>query len=294
MKAKTYPLFGAILTILLLFGFATTVNADTFLVPDDFPTIQAAVDAASPAGGDVVMVGPGEYAGAVITNPVKIVGSGDDTRITSGTFLFGGDAFMLLGDAFNVDGTEIGNLTIEYEGLLWGVYGFMGDYVTISNVTVKNALFGIDNWNGNGWTIVHNTVDGLQAPVGATEVIAAGIRAIGTSSNNTIAHNYVYHEGVAATPVPAAEIWGGIGVVGFGDPIVNNNIHHNQVQVSVPDTACFNFVLADYGAWLFGLPVSMIDNKVHHNLSWGDCPGLSFFSEDVSEYTRFHHNQWEN
>ena len=296
MKSKAIPAVGATLSVLLLLGFAFTVNADTFLVPDDFPTIQAAVDAANPAGGDIVMVGPGDYAGAVITNPVKIVGSGDDTRITSGTYFPGEDAFILYGSLFNVDGTEISNLVIEYEGLAWGVYGESADNVTISNVTIKNAYLAIDNWYGNGWTIVHNTVNGLRAPDGITDVVAAGIRAFGTSSNNLIAHNYIHHEGDAATSDPATEIWGGIGLVSFGDPLgnMNNNIHHNQVQVSVPDVACFNFVLADYGAWLFGLPVYMVDNMLHHNLSWGECAGLSFFPEDVSEYTKYHHNQWEN
>ena len=215
--------------------------------------VSAAVDAANPAGGDIVMVGPGEYAGAVITNPVTIVGSGEDTRITSATSFFSEhDAFILYGPFFNVDGTEISNLVIEYEGLAWGIYGESADNVTISNVTVRNAYLAIDNWYGNGWAIVHNTIEGLRAPEGATEVIAAGIRAAGTSSNNVIAHNYIHHEGVAATSVPSAEIWGGIGLVGFGEPLVNNNVHHNQVHVVVPETACFNSVLADYGAWLFG------------------------------------------
>lgn len=294
MKPNTIPAIGATLSALLLFGLAITVNADTFLVPDDFPTIQAAVDAANPDGGDIVMVGPGDYAGAVITNPVIIVGSGDDTRITSGTDLPGEDAFILYGPLFDVDGTEISNLVIEYEGLAWGVYGESADNVTIRNVTVNNANVAIDNLYGNGWTIVQNTIEGLRVPDGVTGVIAVGIRAWGPSSNNLIAHNYIHHEGDAVTSVPEAEIWGGIGLVGFGDLVVNNNVHHNQVHISVPEVQCYNFVLVDYGALLFGLPVYMVDNKLHHNLSWGECAGLSFFPEDVSEYTKLHHNQWEN
>lgn len=294
MKPNTIPAVGATLSALLLLGFTITVNADTFLVPDDFSTIQEAVDAANPAGGDIVMVGPGEYAGAIITNPVKIVGSGDDTRITSGTYLFGEIAFLLTGDFYNVDGTEISNLVMEYEGLGWGVYGYMIDNVTISNVTVKSAYFAIDNQFGNGWTVVHNTVDGLRAPVDATEVIAAGIRAMGTSSNNLVAHNYIHHEGVAVTSVPGAEIWSGIGLVGLGDRSVNNNVHHNEVHISVPDVQCYNFVLVDYGALLFELPVFLADNKVHHNRSWGECAGVSFFPDAVRNYTKLHHNIWEN
>ena len=282
------------LAAFLVMGFSITVNADTFVVPDDFPTIQAAVDAANPAGGDIVMVGPGEYAGAVITNPVKIIGYGDATRITSGNLLYATDAFALYGDFFNIDGTEISNLVIEYEGLAWGVYSYMTDNVTISNVTVKNAYLAIDNQSGNGWTVVHNTVDGLLVPVGVTGVVTVGIRAMGTSSNNLIAHNYIHHEGVAVTSAPGAEIWAGIGLIGLGEPLVNNNVHHNQVHISVPDVLCYNFVLADYGALYFGLPVFLTDNKVHHNLSWGECAGVRFYTDEVRNYTKLHHNQWEN
>ena len=286
----------ALLTLaaFLVLGVSITVNADTFLVPDDFATIQEAVDAANPAGGDIVMVGPGEYAGAVITNPVKIIGSGNDTRITSGNFLYETDAFTLDGSVFDIDGTEIKNLVIEYVGLWWGVYGYMADNVTISKVTVNDAYLAIDNQDGNGWTVVHNTVDGLVAPVDATAVIAVGIRAMGTSSNNLIAHNYIDHEGVAFTSAPGAEIWAGIGLIGLGDPSVNNNVHHNQVHISVPNVQCYNFVLADYGALYFELPVFLTDNKVHHNRSWGECAGVSFYPDEVEDYTKLHHNKWAN
>ena len=110
MKAKTIQIYAATL-LALLCGFAITANADTILVPDDFPTIQAAVDAANPAGGDIVMVGPGEYAGALVTNPVIIIGSGDNTRITSPGYLDVG-AFVLYRPLYNADVTEISNLTI--------------------------------------------------------------------------------------------------------------------------------------------------------------------------------------
>ena len=53
------------------------------LVPNQYPTIQGAVDAAAP--GDKIMVGPGDYAGAHITRPVELKGSGPTTRITSGS-----------------------------------------------------------------------------------------------------------------------------------------------------------------------------------------------------------------
>ena len=45
-----------LLAVLLL---AALVSADTFIIPDDFPTIQDAIDSAQ--NGDVVLVKPGTY-----------------------------------------------------------------------------------------------------------------------------------------------------------------------------------------------------------------------------------------
>ena len=51
-------------------------------VPQDYPTIQAAVNAAKP--GDVIRVGKGEFRGATVNKPVTLIGEGANTRITSG------------------------------------------------------------------------------------------------------------------------------------------------------------------------------------------------------------------
>lgn len=66
-----------------LFISAFSASADTLLVPGEFPTIQAAVDAALPQ--DQIRVGPGEWCGATITETVDLFGEGGATIIGCAT-----------------------------------------------------------------------------------------------------------------------------------------------------------------------------------------------------------------
>ncbi len=69
--------------LLLILALASTpAFAANLFVPTQFGTIQDAVDASSP--GDRILVGVGEYVGALITTRVEIIGEGDQTVIISG------------------------------------------------------------------------------------------------------------------------------------------------------------------------------------------------------------------
>ena len=68
--------FNTTLMVILAIGIAlaSQVNAaEALTVPGDYPTIQMAVDAASP--GQEIEVAAGEWKGAEIWQPVKIKGS---------------------------------------------------------------------------------------------------------------------------------------------------------------------------------------------------------------------------
>ncbi len=95
-------------TAVVISSLAPLAWADNITVPGDFPTIQEAIDAASP--GDRILVAAGNHAGASIDKRVRISGVGDETVITDGP-IFGvfHDAFRLFPGA---DKSEISDLKI--------------------------------------------------------------------------------------------------------------------------------------------------------------------------------------
>jgi len=143
-----------------------TVWATVINVPTDEPTIQEAVDAAAP--GDTVTVEPGEYAGAEILKTVEIIGSGPDTRITTGIPPYG-DGLLVIG--IDASGTEISNLAIELPspdgggvvlqaGFVEGV-GWKGpDNCTVRDLTVTARWCGIYCELSDNVVVTGNNISG--------------------------------------------------------------------------------------------------------------------------------------
>jgi hypothetical protein len=117
--------------------------ARTIRVPADEPTIQAAVDAATP--GSLVLVSPGVYREAVVVDPPhrNIVIRGTDRATT----IVDGELSQAPGhdNGFTVhaDGVAIENITARNfvtNGFLWeGVSGYRGSYLT----AIRNGDYGI-------------------------------------------------------------------------------------------------------------------------------------------------------
>ena len=136
--------------------------AATLLVPEDYPTIQDAVDVAE--AGDVVMVGPGEYAGAVIDRvPVIIEGKGKKTRIVAANdyFLWPGESAFLWGIAFyGADHVQLEDITIV--STLWSVAGTRSDRASVKGLEIVDSYQGIASWGGSSWTIEDNVLIGVK------------------------------------------------------------------------------------------------------------------------------------
>ena len=69
-------LFALFLAALVASGSVSTALAAEWRIPGDFATIQAAIDSPAVAAGDVILVGPGSHAGALVTKAVDIRGEG--------------------------------------------------------------------------------------------------------------------------------------------------------------------------------------------------------------------------
>jgi hypothetical protein len=123
----------------------TSSSSATLNVPEDFDTIQAAVDAASP--GDLILVAPGVYEEAVDveTENLTIRGLDRNEVILDGGFELENGIRAL------VDGVAVENMTARNytsNGFFWtGVDGFRGSYLT----AYRNGDYGVyafDSVNG--------------------------------------------------------------------------------------------------------------------------------------------------
>jgi hypothetical protein len=128
-------------------------------VPGEYPTIQAAVDAAQP--GDLVRIAPGRYHEQVVVPAAKrdvVLRGTDRNRVV----LDGGNGRRHEGIVIHGDGVAVENLTVRgfgSDGILvtpppdakQPLHGWRVSYVTLAN----NALHGVDALNAQGGTIEH-------------------------------------------------------------------------------------------------------------------------------------------
>ena len=135
-----------------ILALSVNAQAKTITVPDDYATIQEAINSAS--AGDRIMVRPGDYSGAIVDKAVEIKGKAG-TRIVAG-YNNGAIAFWVTRDG---SGAAISHLTIigDNENLLRGVR-CDGDNVTISHLNIQRVRWAIYIVNGDRCTVTHNTI----------------------------------------------------------------------------------------------------------------------------------------
>jgi hypothetical protein len=146
-------------------------------VPEDFPTIQAAIDGSR---APRIFVGPGDYAGAYVTRPVRLEAVG--SRIVSGPAYDGiGVGFALSGEA---DGAQITGFTFDcgHSTIDVGVYasarrfGSAPDRVTVHANRFVQCVQGVANAGhptrectpskvdgGVDWRIDSNAFEGIRS-----------------------------------------------------------------------------------------------------------------------------------
>lgn len=117
-------------------------TGDTLRVPEDYPTIQSAVDAAEPS--DLVLVGPGVYREAVsVTTPGLTIRGTDRNEV-----ILDGELTRENGIFVTADGVAIENMTARNyttNGFFWAgqandeLVGYRGSYLT----AIDNWVYGI-------------------------------------------------------------------------------------------------------------------------------------------------------
>ena len=140
-KAKTAIVLALLLIIIWTLAFdvrPAKSDPTTIIVPDDYPTIQEAINAASPS--DTIMVKSGTYQENIEVNTtVTIIGEDTQTTIIDGNQ----QGTTILITAQNVSLTE---LTIRNSNYTWphgGIYISDASHCNISNTVITNNWVGI-------------------------------------------------------------------------------------------------------------------------------------------------------
>ncbi|MBI4667765.1 MAG: T9SS type A sorting domain-containing protein, partial [Elusimicrobia bacterium] len=277
--AKSFIMTGQ--SRLIQGGLAIPPEPKTIKVPKDYPTLQAAVDAANP--GDMINIGPGNFCGAYISKRLEIVGTKGQYPLTLPSpprGEGGGEGVVIIGcpapapfhpSGFRVglwlsssaaSGTTIKNITFDGKGVSNMNLKPLGmaiqardlnngnakiNYVTVENNTIIGTIQGITNNAGDNWNIRNNTIKNLSVFDCVT-----GARFCGG--------------GVGIV----SQVWRGD--VQAGQPMsrpFNTTIVQNDVSGKIPDTlTLFSMV----GIWALSLDQALI---VNNKMTIPDNPNTS-------------------
>lgn len=130
-------------------------SGETRLVPQDYPTIQAAVDAAAP--GDLVLIDRGIYREEVrVTTPgLTIRGVDRNEVVIDGEFQRPNGVSVVFADGVAVENMTAINNTGN--GFFWsGVRGYRGSYLT----AINNAVYGIYAFDSSDGLFEHSYASG--------------------------------------------------------------------------------------------------------------------------------------
>lgn len=173
------PRLKAPLVVFLLF-FLTAVSptlthaangGTTYRVPRDFPTIQTAVDAASP--GDTIIVSPGIYSENLTITTPDILLKGSRAILDGAPIGGNGIGLHVLGTAdAPITGVEIRGFVVQnFER------GIVLEHAAYSTVTQNETHHNTDKDPSDG---LFNNADGIV---------------LNAANNNTISRNYTHHNG---------------------------------------------------------------------------------------------------
>jgi len=213
---------------------------ETWSVPGDFATIQAAIDDAAVQEGDTILVAAGTHAGAKVTKGVTIRAAGlvviNDGPVYYPNHPLGGDlkaGFLFLGGG---DGAVITGF--RFEGLAFPVFSKDTDDVTVTSCRLDAPIQGITNWGGDDWTITHNEIVDLRTVNGGGIGIIVGERTGAAADGSLIAYNRI--SGTLHVHPGDGGGYNGTGIVLYADfrwgapgaaSISGNQIVHNDIAL---------------------------------------------------------------
>jgi len=259
-----------LISILVSVSNIPSVKAGTITVPDDYATIQEAINHAS--GGDAIYVRSGTYYENVVVNKtVLLIGESRENTIIDarGT----GKTLEL-----TVDGVLVSNFTISY--------GEVGIHMTSSHKhTIRNNMIRKNTRGATGnfytGTIYENNIV-KENDYGLDFGHLSGPSSI----NNTAENNEIYDNVVAGIYVSAAD---------GNNTIIGNDIHDNGIGIVLDHTQnnkiTINLIRNNNraGGYMYGIYLrNAIQNIIKENLFQGNIVGMHF--ENSNNNKIFHNN----
>jgi len=188
----------------------------TIVVPDDYPTIQDAINAANP--GDTIIISEGIYAEGQINVHKSLTILTNGTVIVDG--LMEGHVFYITANKVTINGFTVKNSKPE-----WPYSGIYLYYVQNSNVT-GNTI--INNYGGIGLDRSYgNHITGNE--VANSKWI--GVRLVDDSDRNYVTENNITHNMIGMVLY-----WSG------RNPLSNNHLASNEHNLGVVGRALSHFV----------------------------------------------------
>ncbi|MDH5522129.1 MAG: right-handed parallel beta-helix repeat-containing protein, partial [Acidimicrobiia bacterium] len=242
-------------------------TGETRNVPEDYSTIQSAVDAADP--GDLVLIEPGVYKEAVsVTTPGLVIRGVDRNQV-----ILDGEFTRSNGFFVTADGVAIENITARNfvtNGFYWdGVTGYRGSYLT----AVDDWVYGIYAFDSVDGLFEHSYASGSWDagfyvgqcdPCNAvvTDVLAE-FNGLGYSGTNSSGEMYIVNSewrynvgGIAPNTLDSELLAPGHDVV-----VAGNYIHHNGETERAPNRS------AEWSSFGNGVVLAGVrDSVVRNNL----------------------------
>jgi|GEM_PF-1052629 len=212
-----FCLFTCLMFLALNHGNVEASSNATLTVPDQYATIQQAINAANP--GDTIYIKNGTYHEHVSVNKtLQLIGENNEASI--------------------IDGGSLGTVMTVNAG---GMFG-SADNTTIANLTVTNS--------GNGTLdcgLMLNTADNCNI----TNVHAVANNGLGIWLSNS------GHNTIEDTPVQNNGLTGILVTAGSENNIFNNTVSNNTYGIVVTSNSSGNFVVSNNvaeSAW-FGIDI---------------------------------------
>ena len=299
MRIKQVMIIGV--AIALLMSMPIKALTKDWYVPGSFSTIQEAIDGSSVLNGDTIFVGPGSFAGALVTKSVEIRGIGGPTINTGPAHSSSGliMGFRLLSGS---EGATISHLRFEVDLAIMN--GDAINNVTVTHCTFANTIQAISNWRGSSWNITHNEIIDLRTRNGGGIGILIGDYMGGTVTDNVVAHNKI--SGALTSMGGEEGGYNGSGIVLYADfrwgaagatSISFNRVVKNSVSVidssTLVDMVAFEMTDTRDDINAEQYPV-IHDNSVGFNDFRGTIIQIDLTPEDLYLYNDISRNLGEN